>query len=43
MRKDIENLKEVIRPHALGGGALPDEEIKEKLKPAAPEVGRTRR
>ena len=43
MRKDIENLKEVIKSHTLGGGAVSGEEIKEKLKPAAPEVGRARR
>ncbi len=43
MRKDIENLKEVVMSRTLGGINLSGQDIKEKLKPAAPEAGRTPR
>jgi hypothetical protein len=40
MRKELENLKEVLRPSALGGMFLRKQEIEERLKPVAPERSR---
>jgi RNA polymerase sigma factor (sigma-70 family) len=37
MRKELENLREVLRPIAVGGGQHRRDEIEELLKPVAPE------
>jgi len=43
MRKELENLREVLRPFALGGSGLRKEEIEERLMPVAPEGSRSHR
>jgi RNA polymerase sigma factor (sigma-70 family) len=42
LKQELENIRAVLRPFALGGGGMPKEEIEERLKPVAPGGNRRR-